>query len=84
MSTAANIKAFEDVWLRPYAGVFKNAQDLTTTVAGYKLDTPIYPSSVGGLKGVPLSFLSSGLGEIVDRNWGCWVLVEGTVAQHGI
>lgn len=51
MSTAANIKAFEDVWLRPYAGVFKNAQDLTTTVAGYKLDTPIYPSSVGGLKG---------------------------------
>lgn len=34
--------------------------------------------------GVPLSFLSSGLGEIVDRNWGCWVLVEGAVAQHGI
>lgn len=51
ITTAANIKAFEDVWFRPYAGVFKPNQDLSTTVAGHRLDTPIYPSSVGGLKG---------------------------------
>lgn len=34
--------------------------------------------------GVPLSFLSSCLGQIVIGFLGCWRLVEGAVTQHGI
>lgn len=55
-------------------------------------ETPLpQPSAVFGAfvsllqdGGVPLSFLSSGLGEVVDSIWGCWFLVEGAVTQHGV
>src|SRR5690625_6925057 len=35
-------------------------------------------------RGVPLSFLSSCLGQSVIGFLGCWRLVEGAVTQHGI
>src|SRR5699024_11517525 len=44
---------------------------------------PKRPNTPGN-RGVPLSFLSSCLGQIVIGFLGCWRLVEGAVTQHGI
>lgn len=50
----ANDQAFREVLFRPHGGVFRTDQDLSTTVAGFELKTPMILSSVGGLSGAHL------------------------------
>lgn len=47
-----NERAFREILFEPRAGVSAHQQDLTTSVAGFKLDLPIILSSVGGLRGL--------------------------------